>query len=611
MFLRFTLLSTFLFFATAAVAQQQQPTRTESPRQDVTPAKTPEQTIPHEYELNFFAGASYFNWIPDELHTKLRRGGIVGGQFTANPWNHWGIETGYTIYGVNNIDYRTLDGGKVSLGSRDFAVYINPVFHFTDRLSRVRPYVTAGYGANVYYPTRDAKRQAAAMPNVGDRMVFSAIDTSTRGTLNFGGGVKWRVTKGGGVGLRFDVRGLISDAPTFHIAAADNTLYGIQPSVGINFWFGKKPQDKEFEKTITITNPAPPAVTRNNITATQITGSGGEVCGGSPVNLSVTATPTPANAQLRYQWQLNGTNAGTNANTYMFTAPDAGGDQRVQLTISDATPGPNAAQPVTITQTVRVRPYVRPTIRVAAGATEVDSAATLPLVATVAGDCGGALTTTWTASEGRVTPNAQNPVQATFDPATVNFGNTGVGDQVKQVTVTANVRDTRNGTAAGTAQVSVRKKAVAVQLADILFTAGNATVNNCGQRILTDDVYPQFRNGYTVVLVGHSDSTDRNAANIDRTRVYNVGKLLATGGRSPNNKIDGNNIKVDWVGTDQSAPKKSRQCESSVREAPSRTISANDTAAANRRVEVWLVPTGATMPASARQPKELPENQRK
>jgi outer membrane protein OmpA-like peptidoglycan-associated protein len=610
MFARLTLLCTFLVFATAAAGQQQpQPTRTEGERRDVTPPKTPEQSIPHEFELNFFAGASYFNWIPDEFHTKLRRGGIVGAQFTANPWSHFGIETGYTIYGVNNIDYRTINGGQLSLGSRDFAVYINPVFHFTDRLSRVRPYVTAGYGANVYYPTRDAKRQAAALTSPGDRLVFSAIDTSTRGTLNFGGGVKWRVTKGGAVGLRFDVRGLISDAPTFHIAATDHTLYGIQPSVGINFWFGKKPQDKEFEKTITITNP-PVTVTRNNITAAQITG-GGEVCGGSPVNLSVTATPTPATAQLRYQWQLNGTNSGTNQNNFMFNAPDAGGDQRVSLTITDATPGPNAAQPVNVTQTIRVRPYVRPTIRVASGATEVDSAGNLPLVATVAGDCGGALTTTWTTSEGRITPNAQNPTQATLDASTVAFPNTGIGDQVKQITVTANVRDTRNGASSATTQISVRKKAQAVQLGDILFTANNATVNNCGQRILTDDVYPQFRNGYTVVIVGHTDSSDRNAANLDRTRAYNVGRLLATGGRSPNNKIDGNNIKVDWVGADQTAPKKSRQCEASVRETASRTIAPNDTAAANRRVEVWLVPTGAPMPASIRDPKELPANYRK
>src|SRR6185503_299655 len=176
--------------------------------------------------------------------------------------------------------------------------------------------------------------------------------------------------------------------------------------------------------------------------------------------------------------------------------------------------------------------------RVTAGAAEVDSRGTVPVNAVVAGECGGALTTTWTASEGRITGNGPS---ATFDASTVTFPAAGVGDQVKQVTITANVRDTRNGASSATAQVSVRKKAESAQLFDIVFPVGSAVVNNCGQRILTDDVYPQFRNGYTVVLVGHTDASDKGKANLDRDRAYAVGKLLATGGRSPNNKIDAQN----------------------------------------------------------------------
>jgi outer membrane protein OmpA-like peptidoglycan-associated protein len=543
--------------------------------------------------------------MDDSRKTKLVRGGIVGAQFTTNPWSHWGIETGFTIFGVNNVRFQTGSGGGHAFGSRDFAMYINPVFHFTDRLSRVRPYVTAGFGASVFYPTRAAKSEVGTL-SPGDAAAFSGLDTSTKPTFNFGGGVKVRMNKSGSIGMRFDVRGLAGDNPQFGgVTTGDATLWGIQPTAGINFWFGQKHQDKEYERTVTVTTPAPPAVTRNNITATQIQG-GGDVCGGTPVNLSVAATSTPASATIRYQWALNGTNGGTNQNTFQFTAPDAGGAQTVTLTMTDATTGPLAASPVTVTQRINVRPYVRPTIRLTAGAAEVDARGTVPVVATVAGDCGGALTTTFTASEGRITPNAQNPLQATFDASTVAFPAAGVGDQVKQVTVTGNVRDTRNTAASATAPISVRKKAEAQQVADILFTAGGAVVNNCGQRILTDDVYPQFRAGYTVVLVGHTDGTDRNAANLDRNRAYNVGKLLATGGRSPNNKIDPGAIKVDWVGTDQTAPKKSRQCEASVREASGRAIPANDAAAGNRRVEVWLVPNGAAMPASVRSAKELP-----
>lgn len=606
MLVRISLLCTLLIAATAGFGQQQPQTQTQTgERRDVTPAKTPEQEIPHEFELSFSGGGSYFTGTDDIRRTKLVRGGILGASFTANPWNKVGIETGYTYYGVNNLRYRLVTGGDVGLGSRDFAVYINPVFHFTDRLSSFRPYLSGGFGMNVYYPTRDAKAQVAAMDPV-NRAAFNGIDTSTKATWNAGGGAKWRVNQSGSVGLRFDVRFLASDSAKFRIVPEDDDmLWGVQPTVGINFWFGRKPQPQEFERTITVTRTLA-AVTMNNITATQISG-GGEVCGGTPVNLSVGTTTVPANLAIRYQWAVNGTNSGTNANTFTFTPPDAGGEQRVTLTVSDTTTT-NAAQPITLTQTIRVRPYVRPTVRVTAAAAEIEAGASTTAVAAAAGDCGGALTTTWTASEGRITPNAQNPAQAAFDSSTVTFPAGGVGDQVKQITLTATTRDTRNQSATGTVQVGVRRRAQATQLFDIVFTARGTVVNNCGQRILTDDVYPQFRSGYTVVLVGHSDASDRNLANVDRDRAYNVGRLLVTGGRSPANRIPADSIRVDWVGADQSAPKRSRQCEASVREVSSRTVAPNDAAAGNRRVEVWLIPTGAPMPASVRNPRELPAN---
>jgi outer membrane protein OmpA-like peptidoglycan-associated protein len=124
--------------------------------------------------------------------------------------------------------------------------------------------------------------------------------------------------------------------------------------------------------------------------------------------------------------------------------------------------------------------------------------------------------------------------------------------------------------------------------------------------VLTDDVYPQFRSGYTIVLVGHTDASDPRRANLDRDRAYAVGRLLVSGGRSPRNTIDRANIKVDWVGADQTAPKNSKLCESSVREAAGNAISASDAAAPNRRVEVWLVPSGAPLPPSVRSLKDMP-----
>jgi outer membrane protein OmpA-like peptidoglycan-associated protein len=506
-------------------------------------------------------------------------------------------------YGVSNVRLTVPQNREIGLGVRLFQWSVSPVFHFTDRTARVRPYFYAGYGRNRYYPTRDAVRQAESLAASDPALAFLApFDaTETLGTFNYGLGVKLRMGSTGKVGLRFDARGLISQRPKWGISTSDENLYGWQPTVGLNFWFGKQPRDREYERTITITETR--TVTNNTISLGQLQGAG-EVCGGTPINLSLTATTVPANVPLQYQWAVNGTNTGGNQNTLAFTPPDAGGNQTVTVTITDTSTGATRAQPATITQTIRVRPYVRPTVTATASAREVlvtDPPVTL--TSSSQGDCGGALTTTWTASEGRLTANGNN---ATFDPSSVAFGAAGLTDQVKQITLTATTRDTRNQTGTSNVQLTVRRRAVAVQLADILFARGSTRVNNCGQRILTDDVYPQFRSGYQIVLVGHTDAGDPRTANLDRNRAYAVGRLLASGGRSPRNTIDIQNIKVDWVGNEQTAPKNSRQCEASVREAPGNAISANDAAAANRRVEVWLVPMGATMPTSVKAAKDLP-----
>jgi len=606
MFARITLACILLIFATAVFGQQQPPPqqqRTVGDRVEVTPPATPEQSTPYKYEVNMFTGITSFAEQHDQYNTRLATGGLLGTGFTWNKWNKVGIEGSMVYYGVNNARLTVAPSTEIGLGVRLFQWSVAPVFHFSDRTSRVRPYVYAGYGRNRYAPTRDAVRQAESLAASNPSLAFLApFDaTETLGTFNYGLGLKWRLTKGGGVGLRFDGRGLISQRPKWGISNSEANLWGFQPTVGLNFWFGKKPRDREYERTITVTETR--TVTNNTISLGQLQGAG-EVCGGTPVNLSVTATTNPANVPLQYQWAVNGMNTGGNQNTLAFTPPDAGGNQTVTVTITDTSTGATRAQAATVTQTIRVRPYVRPTIAIASpGREALSSDQPINLVATTQGDCGGALTTTWTASEGRITANGN---QAAFDPTSVAFAQAGATDQVKQITITANVRDTRNQTGATTTQLTVRRKATAVQLADILFTRGGTRVNNCGQRVLTDDVYPQFRSGYQIVLVGHTDAGDPKTANLDRNRAYAVGRLLASGGRSPRNTIDLQNIKVDWVGTEQTAPKNSKQCETSVREAPGNAISASDAAAGNRRVEIWLVPNGAAMPASVKQPKDLP-----
>jgi hypothetical protein len=55
---------------------------------------------------------------------------------------------------------------------------------------------------------------------------------------------------------------------------------------------------------------------------------------------------------------------------------------------------------------------------------------------------------------------------------------------------------------------------------------------------------------------------------------------------------------------------KTALCESSVRERASSRVNERDDRAKNRRVEVWIVPSGAQMPAGAKQLKPVPDIKR-
>jgi outer membrane protein OmpA-like peptidoglycan-associated protein len=265
--------------------------------------------------------------------------------------------------------------------------------------------------------------------------------------------------------------------------------------------------------------------------------------------------------------------------------------------------------PVTRNITVRTRGYQRPGVQTAsASGNEVVRGANATFNATGQGDCGGALTYTWTASEGTITPAAGAPQRATLDTRNVNFGPASDKDEVKQVTVTATVRDQRGGTAANAASISVRRPAELVRLPDVLFTQGSSRVNNCGKRILLEELYPKLSSGnYNIVFVGHTDEKEKTA-NLDRERAYSAARVLVAGGGTQV-RVEPARIKADWTGTTQTAAKDPGYCGTSTRAKVTEVRGATirqDPASENRRVEVWLVPTGVAMPPSAANAKDLP-----
>jgi outer membrane protein OmpA-like peptidoglycan-associated protein len=151
-------------------------------------------------------------------------------------------------------------------------------------------------------------------------------------------------------------------------------------------------------------------------------------------------------------------------------------------------------------------------------------------------------------------------------------------------------------------------------------------VNNCGKNVLIEQTAPRIAQGqYTVVLVGHRDTDEREnapairgrgrrraAANpLDEQRALNAAAVLSGGGGTCAS-VDPSRIMIDWVGTDQSSETQPALCGTSnlaaQKERKGSTVTEADK---NRRVEVYLVPNPQSMPPAVKNARPLPADQMK
>ena len=346
---------------------------------------------------------------------------------------------------------------------------------------------------------------------------------------------------------------------------------------------------------------------------------------GKAINLHSTASD-PAGHTLTYAWKLNGAAQGSNSADFSFT-PNNAGDFQVEVTVTDST-NPSrtvSAGPIT----VAVKEYTQPQITgVSASPAELTCASdttgthTASLSAQAVGSaCGGNLTYAWTVSEGSVS-NGSSP-NATFDASTLNFEG-GAQAQTKTVTATLTVTDETGKSASQSTTVTVRCPAKMVRLPDIVFPKNSSRVNNCGKRILIDDVAPKMTGDYDVILIGHRTADERGEERVrtrgrrraeerplDEERVLNSAAVLSAGTGTCAH-VDTSNIKVDWVGTTQTSTPQPGLCGTSTlpasqKERRSSTVTEADQ---ERRVEVYLVPKGSSLkPEAATNVRELPESE--
>ena len=113
------------------------------------------------FEVNLFGGGNFVNRQNIAPHQDLSNGGVVGFRITENFWNYISLEQTGMVHGVANAVYRIPGTERdYSFGSRLRQFHFNPIFHFKPRESRVRPFVTAGFGMDYFGVTEGARRQS-------------------------------------------------------------------------------------------------------------------------------------------------------------------------------------------------------------------------------------------------------------------------------------------------------------------------------------------------------------------------------------------------------------------------------------------------------------------
>jgi len=567
-------------------------------------------------ELNVYGGWGDYIKQRGQPFSQLEGGGLMGARLTENFWDYFAIEEDFGFFSYHRLVFRgpTPNGVPIPIfGTHDYQGSVNGVVHFTPRDSKFRPFFTAGVGEAAYIPNASAKQAAEAMPPEAG---FANFRSSSGLEINWGGGLKYQLSKY--FGLRMDARGYYGHTPQFGLPAYSPTggatipyafrNVGVELTGGFTLYLGRI-----GERPAPPPPAPPPPVTPHNLSAGSISASSTSVCPGDAVRLHSDASD-PEGHRLNYRWSVNGSAEGGNSADFTFT-PSSSGDYRVALQVTD-TAGTNPAAPADVNPiSIHVGAYNRPNVSgVTANPSVLDYGQSASVHVDASGsECSGALSYSWAASEGTISGAGAN---AQYNSTGVSFNEADRSrPQSKQVNITATVTDSKGGSGSASTSVTVNYGAQVKHFGDILFPKGSARVNNCGKRVLIEQLYPMLtaNANYDVVLVGHIDTGEvpargsKRNRSLDRERVLQTAAVLS-GGTGTCASLDRSRIKGVWVGATQETETLPTSCSVSTTPPKERRGAAvNADEAKNRRVEIWLVPKGMALPPAARDAKELPD----
>jgi hypothetical protein len=420
-------------------------------------------------------------------------------------------------------------------------------------------------------------------PIPGQPITARFVASQTAFALTAGGGVDIKISK------RVTFRPIAVDYYMTRLrnlrTAGDNNQDNIRYSAGFTFWFGgpkaavlpAPPKTKTCPNGTTV--PVDAACPKMDLTLA-LNATPNELCPGETAQVVPTVAGGPQN-HLNYAWSVNGRPMGQKPSLEFNSNGMDPGNYNVSLTVNA-----DNFNPSTATTSITVREYRPPTGTAQADPAQIHVGEKSTVSASFQGQCGGPIQApTFEASEGSMQGNQFDSTGVRFDPA-------NNAEQRRTVTITAKAADNKNvGTA--TTSIEVIKAAVIapIRLPDVLFPANNARVNNCGKRILLEQLraYVERDASGTVVLVGHS-SSDETAANVAEHRALNSAAVI-TAGSGICLSIPQSQVQVSVPGVDQNGPPfESGFCRASV--------GGTGSAVEMRRVEVWFVPTGGQLPAS-------------
>jgi outer membrane protein OmpA-like peptidoglycan-associated protein/opacity protein-like surface antigen len=527
-----------------------------------------------KFEINLFGGGHFFKRQNDPPSQDLVNGGVVGFRFTQNFWNYVSFEQTGMVHGTANLEFRIPGtGNDYALGARLRQFHFNPVLHLKPRESRVRPFVTMGFGLDWFGITDDARRQVGNGVNTPFRQTVR-LESMFRPAFNYGGGLKAKLTDR--VGLRFDVRGFATAASDFGVPAtgpAGAILYtrttpfnALQTTGGVTFYLGPIDQGPVCSFSVGSIEPS-----SNTIWLTESASYRTSVS-----NNCLGVTP-------KYRWTMDGAPvAGEDMIAVNGLKP---GESQIKVTVEADTSKvtdrrtrnylrkfPIAAVERTATLTVK-----QPTIElvsVALDPTTINYNGSALITSTIRYDgpaAGEDVLVIYEASDGRLVPlkpsqtvsgglaameaaAKADPSRAVVSPdgktvvevAKLKPGNTqdsarfeaqGVqvvpGGPSKKVDMSVTVKDqtgkvlgkvtppgggvTITAPPAPAPPPAAPPKLTPMQLDDVIFTKNGARVNNCGKRVI-DQAFERAASmgDYDVLLVGHYDAVEKNVKVRDR-----------------------------------------------------------------------------------------------